>query len=197
MRSDDTIKFIRSHLEQLKDNSNAAADIATLESLLKKLKNNNFTEEEEDDDDEDPLELTLQINDQEHQWEVEEWRSSVEASQSVIKACLVITGGSAAALLAFAGSAWSSLKPEGIESLGITLKILGFAIFLTALAGCSKYLAQHHYLEREPNHKTIGNRFQNLFLTLIISSYGLILAAYFEAGNMLSMFNVVRPILIN
>jgi len=193
MRSDNTIKFIRSHLEQLKDNNNAAADIATLESLLKKLKNNNLTE----DDDDEPLELTLQINDQEHQWEVEEWRSSVEASQSVIKACLVITGGSAAALLAFAGSAWSSLKPEGIESLGITLKILGFAIFLTALAGCSKYLAQHHFLEREPNHKTIGNRFQKLFLILIISSYGLILAAYFEAGNMLSMFNVVRPILIN
>lgn len=193
IRKDDTKNFIRSHLEQLKGNSNAAADIATLESLLKKLKNNNFTEKDE----EEPLESTLQINDQEHQWEVETWRSSVEASQSVLKACLVITGGSAAALLAFAGSAWSSLKPEGIESLGITLKILGFAIFLTALAGCSKYLAQHHYLLRKPEHKTIGDRFQNLFLMLIISSYGLILAAYFEAGNMLSMFNIVRPILIN
>jgi hypothetical protein len=195
MHSDDTENLIRSHLEQLKGNRNAAAHIATLESLLKILKNNNFIEVEEDDD--EPLEITIQINDQEHQWEVEAFRSSVEASQSVLKACLVITGGSAVALLAFAGSAWNSLKSEGIESLGITLKILGFAIFLTALAGCSKYLAQHYYLLRKPEHKTIGDRFQNLFLLLIISSYGLILAAYFEAGNMLSMFNIVRPILIN
>lgn len=194
MHSYDTENLIRSHLEQLKGNRTAVAHIATLESLLKKLKNNNFIEEEDDDE---PLEITIQINDQEHQWEVESFRSSVEASQSVLKACLVITGGSAVALLAFAGSAWNSLKSEGIESLGITLKILGFAIFLTALAGCSKYLAQHHYLLRKPEHKTIGDRFQNLFLLLIISSYGLILAAYFEAGNMLSMFNIVRPILIN
>lgn len=193
MYSDDTKNFIRSHLEQLKGSRNAAADIATLESLLEKLKSNNLTE----DEDEEPLELTIQINEQEHQWEVEAWRSSVEASQSVLKACLVITGGSAVALLAFAGSAWNSLKPEGIESLGITLKTLGFAIFLTALSGCSKYLAQHYYLVRKPEHKKIGDRFQNLFLVLIISSYGLILAAYFEAGNMLSMFNIVRPILIN
>ncbi|HGM5550423.1 TPA: hypothetical protein ACKP2V_000660 [Pseudomonas putida] len=199
MYSDDTKSLIQSQLEQLQGSRSAVADIATLQRLLKKLKNKKFTEEGEDEDeeDEDPLELIIQINDQEHQWEVETWRSSVEASQSVLKASLVITGGSAVALLAFAGSAWNSLKPEGIESLGITLKILGFAIFLTALAGCSKYLAQHFYLLRKPQHKKIGNRFQNLFLILIISSYGLILAAYFEAGNMLSMFNIVRPIMIN
>lgn len=199
MYSDDTKSLIQSHLEQLQGSRSAVADIATLERLLKKLKNNKFTEEGEgeDEEDEDPIELIIQINDQEHQWEVETWRSSVEASQSVLKASLVITGGSAVALLAFAGSAWNSLKPEGIESLGITLKILGFAIFLTALAGCSKYLAQHFYLLRKPQHKKIGDRFQNLFLMLIISSYGLILAAYFEAGNMLSMFNIVRPIMIS
>ncbi|MOA52150.1 hypothetical protein D3C78_1753950 [compost metagenome] len=66
---------------------------------------------------------------------------------------MLIAGGSAAALLAFAGSACSGLKPEGIEALSHTLVYLGTAIFLTGLATAVTYLAQYFSPSAYPGMK--------------------------------------------
>lgn len=58
----------------------------------------------------------------------------------------LVSGGSAAALLAFAGSAWSALKPEGIEALALTMALLGWAVFATGIATAITYLAQYFLL---------------------------------------------------
>jgi len=139
-------------------------------------------------------EIELQDAEHLHQWDIEMVRSGWDASANALKTCFLVSGGSAAALLAFAGSAWSALKPEGLEALALTMALLGWAVFVTGIATAITYLAQYFFAERLKWHEQAGDLCQWSAVLLVVASYALILIAYLQAGKMFSMFNVVRMI---
>lgn len=125
MDSHQTIDVIQRALTERKDLGDKSVTIDSLEGFLEALKRIGQLQSPEQ---------YLQSEEHTHQWGVEMVRSGIEAGAHALKTCLLISGGSAAALLAFAGSAWSALKPAGIEALSKTMMYLGIAILLTGLA---------------------------------------------------------------
>lgn len=142
-------------------------------------------------------ETELQDAEHSHQWDIEMVRSGWEASTNALKTCFLVSGGSAAALLAFAGSAWSALKPEGLEALALTMALLGWAVFATGIATALTYLAQYFFAERQKWHERAGDVCQWSAVSLVVVAYGLVLLAYLQAGKMFSLFNIVKAIPIN
>lgn len=144
------------------------------------------------------LEAEQAIQEQEHlhQWDIEMVRSCIDAGANALKACLLVSGGSAAALLAFASTAWSSLKPQGIEILSQTLTLLGAAIVLTGLASALTYLAQYFFADRLPWHNRAGDYCQWSACGFVLLAYLLVSIAFVKAGEMLTFFKIVKPILL-
>jgi hypothetical protein len=93
---------------------------------------------------------------------------------------------------AFAGSAWSALKPEGIAALSQTMFYLSIAIFLTGIASSMAYLAQYFFAERLSWHKRAGGLCQWGACALVLAAYVLVFMAFMQAGDMLTMFKVVK-----
>lgn len=187
MDSHQTIEAIRKALSEHKDLGETSVTIESLEGFLVALKNSGKLQSPEQH---------LQSEEHTHQWSVEMVRSGIEAGAQALKTCFLISGGSAAALLAFASSAWSALKPEGIEALSKTMMYLGIAILLTGLASALAYLTQYFFAERKSWHERAGDCCQWTACSLVLGAYGLVVRAYFEASDMLTMFNVVKPISI-
>lgn len=185
MDSHQTIDVIKTALTERKGLGDTSVTIDSLEAFLEALKLSGQLQSPE---------KHLQSEDHTHQWSVQMVRSGVEAGTHALKTCLLISGGSAAALLAFAGSAWSALLPEGIEALSRTMVYLGIAIFLTGLATGVTYLSQYFFAERLPWHRTAGDICQWIACALVLVAYGLVLAAFLQAGDMLTMFKLVKPI---
>lgn len=138
---------------------------------------------------------------QQHSNYQELFRSTIAAGQSAMKAALVVSGGSAAALLAFAGSAWSALKPEGLELLATALGLLSLALLSSAVAVGFNYLTQAAYSDGwgEPDGCSAdrrGDLFNRASSALIILAYLLCFSGYMYAYLMIGEFKVVPVILI-
>ncbi|WP_236238396.1 hypothetical protein [Pseudomonas faucium] len=183
MDSHQTIDVIQRALTERKDLGDKSVTIDSLEGFLEALKHTGQLQSPEQ---------YLQSEEHTHQWGVEMVRSGIEAGSQALKTCLLISGGSAAALLAFAGSAWSALKPEGIEALSKTMMYLGIAILLTGLATAFTYLSQYFFAERKSWHERAGDCCQWTACGLVLGAYGLVFTAYLQASDMLTMFNVVK-----
>ncbi|WLG27163.1 hypothetical protein [Pseudomonas lurida] len=133
---------------------------------------------------------------QQHSNYQELFRSTIAAGQSAMKAALLVSGGSAAALLAFAGSAWSALKPEGIAFLATALGLLSLALLSSAVSVGFNYLTQSAYSDGwgEPDNCSADRRgdwFNRISSGLIILAYLLCLAGYLSAYFMVGEFKVV------
>ncbi|UZT78137.1 hypothetical protein OF113_24550 [Ectopseudomonas chengduensis] len=127
------------------------------------------------------------------------FRSSIAAGQSAMKAALIVSGGSAAALLAFAGSAWSALKPDGIDFLAYALALLAFALLSSTVSVGFNYLTQSSYMDGWGEADDCaadrwGDRFNFISCGLVILAYGLIFSAYVCTFLMLHEFNIVPAI---
>ncbi|MFJ4376270.1 hypothetical protein ACIP1T_27120 [Pseudomonas japonica] len=185
MDNHQTIDVIQKALVERKASGETTVPIAMLEAYLDQLRHI------------PPpgiIEQHLQTTEHTHQWGVEMVRSGIEAGAHALKTCLLISGGSAAALLAFAGSAWSALKPEGIEALSQTMMYLAIAILLTGLATAFTYLSQYFFAERLPWHERAGDCCQWTACGLVVGAYGLVFTAYLAASDMLTLFKVVKII---
>jgi len=124
------------------------------------------------------------------------FRSTIAAGQSAMNSTLIVSGGSAAALLAFAGSAWSALKPEGIGFLAAALALLSFALLSSTVSAGFNYLTQSSYAdgwgeEDDCAADRRGDWFNLISCGLVILAYVLIFSAYVCAFFMLLEFNVV------
>lgn len=127
------------------------------------------------------------------------FRSVIAAGQSAMKAALIVSGGSAAALLAFAGSAWSALKPEGIDFLASALALLAFALLSSTVSVGFSYLTQSSYMDGWGEADDCaadrrGDRFNFISCGLVILAYVLIFSAYVCAFFMLHEFKIVPAI---
>lgn len=179
------IDHIKKAVAERKQTGESSVSLATLDAYLDRIKQSDLSNSPEE---------RLQEIEHEHQWNVEMVRSGIESGANALKTCLLISGGSAAALLAFASSAWSALKPEGIEALSWTMLYLGAAIVLTGLASALTYLTQYFFADRLPWHNRAGDYCQWTACFLVIAAYGFVATAYFQAGDMLTMFKLVKAI---
>ncbi|OUM71644.1 hypothetical protein AUC60_22015 [Pseudomonas caspiana] len=119
-------------------------------------------------------------------------RSGIAAGSNALKTCLLISGGSAVALLAFAGSAWSALTQAGLTTLGQILTRLAIAILLTGGASCITYLCQYFFAERLAWHSRAGDICQWIASGLVVGAYGFVGWALMSAGDIMSMFKTVK-----
>lgn len=138
--------------------------------------------------------LILQGEEHGHQWDLEMVRSGINAGTNALKTSLLISGGSAAALLAFAGSAWSSLTEAGLATLASMLGWLAWAILSTGGASSVTYLSQYFFAERLPWHKKAGDNCQWFASALVALSYLFVFIAYLKASELMMMFKVVKAI---
>lgn len=183
MDAHQTIDTIKTALAERRQHGETAVPIELLEGYLDRFS--------QVVDHQSP-EQRLQAEEHNHQWGVEMVRSGIESGAQALKTCLLISGGSAAALLAFAGSAWSALKPEGMTALSQTMFYLGIAIFLTGMASSLAYLAQYFFAERLSWHNRAGDLFQWGACALVLAAYVLVFMAFMQAGDMLTMFKIVK-----
>lgn len=190
MNAKQAIEVLQAELSAGKEKGVGNVNVDSLNSYLERLKvhaEQNATSPEAELQDAEHL----------HQWDLEMVKSGLEAGTNALKTCFLVSGGSAAALLAFAGSAWSALKPEGLEALASTMALLGWAVFFTGIATAITYLAQYFFAERLKWHERAGDVCQWSAVALVVLAYMLILLAYLQAGKMFSMFNIVRAIPVN
>jgi hypothetical protein len=141
--------------------------------------------------------VAMQKSEHEHQWGVEMVRSGLDAANHALKTCILISGGSAVALLAFAGSAWSALTPVGLATLGSILTRLAVAILLAGAATCFTYLCQYFFAERRPWHERAGDICQWIAASLVFAAYIFVGWALLSAGDIMSMFKTVKVFPIN
>ena len=190
MDANQAIEVLQKDLKNNREKGHTTISIDALDKHLEQLKRRAMENSCSPD-------TELQDAEHSHQWNIEMVRSGWEAGTNALKTCFLVSGGSAAALLAFAGSAWSALKPEGIEALALTMALLGWAVFATGIATAITYLAQYFFGERLAWHERAGDVCQWLAVVLVVGAYVLILLAYLQAGRMFSMFNIVRAIPIS
>ncbi|SEC88897.1 hypothetical protein [Pseudomonas marginalis] len=141
-------------------------------------------------------EFQRQANDHAFQDRQAMFRTVIDSGQAALKASLLVGGGAAAALLAFASSAWKSLKPEGLELLGLTIFVLAIGVLLVVLASGATYLSQglyHDGLGKPHNCKEdrAGDILRYISLTLVVSSYGLYALACWFIYKMMGSFSIV------
>ncbi|WDH25069.1 hypothetical protein [Pseudomonas chlororaphis] len=122
------------------------------------------------------IDFQKQANEYAYQSEQAMFRTVIDSGQWVLKSGLLIGGGSMAALLAFASSAWKSLTPDGLTLLGQTVLLLGIGALLVAIAGSMTYLSQSYYhagLGGDDNCRDdqIGNIFRLTACLLVAGSY--------------------------
>ncbi|SDU20302.1 hypothetical protein [Pseudomonas mandelii] len=142
MNSTQVVDAVTAQVQSAKDRGHQEVTIESLETYLEALKQHIESQA--------PLmqaniDFQRQANEYAHQSEQEMFRSVIVSGQIALKTSLLIGGGGAAALLAFASSAWKSLKPEGLELLGLTVFLLGVGVLLVGIAAGTTYLSQSFY----------------------------------------------------
>lgn len=141
------------------------------------------------------LEFERRANEYAYQSEHEMFRTVIDSGQAALKASLLIGGGAAAALLAFASSAWKSLNPDGLAILGLTVFLLSCGVLLVGIAGGLTYLSQSFYHDGlgEPDgckQDRIGDRLRILACVLGVGSYVLYGCACWNIYRVMSSFSV-------
>lgn len=134
-------------------------------------------------------------NEHAFQSEHEMFKSVIDSGQAALKTGLLIGGGSAAALLAFASSTWKSLRPEGLEMLGITIFLLGLGVIGIGIAASLTYLSQCFYHEglRQPENcrsDKIANGIRILACVLVAGAYLLFFWSSWNVFQLMKSFPV-------
>lgn len=140
-------------------------------------------------------EFQRQANDHAFQDRQAMFRTVIDSGQAALKASLLVGGGAAAALLAFASSAWKALSPQGLELLGLTMFFLAVGVFLVVLASGATYLSQGLYHDglgkpHKSKEDRAGDILRYTSLALVVVSYGLYALACWNIYRMMGSFSV-------
>lgn len=130
----------------------------------------------------------LETNKQRHEWQLEGFRSAIQAGQSALKSCVLINGGAAVALLAFVGHLVEQKEPAiSVRSLAIAMSVFVGGVFAGGLASGVTYLSQWFFAD---DRETTGFR---LNIAAILA--GLASLACFSWGGYLAYAAIVgcRP----
>lgn len=141
------------------------------------------------------IELQRQANEHDFQQNHAMFRSVIDSGQAALKANILVGGGAAAALLAFASSAWKALNPAGVELLGLTIFLLACGVVLAVIAGGVTYLSQGLYYDGmdKPDscwETRLGNALRYTSLTLTATSYGLYGWACWNIYRVMGSFSI-------
>ncbi|VVP25113.1 hypothetical protein PS876_04038 [Pseudomonas fluorescens] len=145
------------------------------------------------------IEFQRQANEHAFQDQQAMFSSVIDAGQAALKASILVGGGAAAALLAFASSAWKALNPTGLELLGLTIFLLACGVVLAVIAAGVTYLAQGLYYDgmgKPDNCKEdrAGNILRYTSLILVVSSYGVYGWACWNIYRIMGSFSVASYI---
>ncbi|HGM4118231.1 hypothetical protein ACM74Z_19415 [Pseudomonas aeruginosa] len=195
MKSKEVVKAIFDQIQEVKKQGNTVVTVDSLEGLLAAL--------DRHIDSQEPLEqasfeFQKQTNEFHYQSSQELFRSVINSGQSALKTSILVGGGAAAALLAFASSAWKALKPEGLDLLGGSVLLLSLGVVLTAIATGFNYLAQFFYYdayhadEETKWHDRLGGLFNFLSSALVVVSYAFYVWACWRVYLMMHAFYVVK-----
>lgn len=179
-------------VESAKSRGNTEVTIDSLETYLEALRENIERQS--------PLaaanvEFQAQAIEHAYRSEHEMFRTVIESGQAALKANLLIGGGAAAALLAFASSAWKSLSPEGLALLGLTVFLLACGVLLVGVAGGLTYLSQSSYHNglREPagcRQDRVGDWLRRLASVLAAGAYLLYGFSCWNIYRVMSSFSI-------
>jgi len=179
MKAKDVLTEIQNALRETKKQGHSTVSIEAMENYLKE-----FDKEVDHDSHYEKLNFDSQIaqfkaeNDRNiahannlTAHSVEMFKSVITAGQSALKASMVINGGAAVALLAFAGKIWeTSTSALVATSLVTSTLIFCFGVLCAALASGITYLSQSSY-----SHDWIrtGHLFNAIGVISVLISYGL------------------------
>ncbi|WP_426287523.1 hypothetical protein [Luteibacter sp. E-22] len=83
---------------------------------------------------------------QQHQWNLEIFRSLADAGKGALNTLVLVSGGSGAAILSFiSGLAGKGDKPEAVHGLMFSISFFYAAFVLAAVIAGMSYVAQGHY----------------------------------------------------
>ncbi|UXJ55048.1 hypothetical protein [Pseudomonas citronellolis] len=144
------------------------------------------------------IDFQKQANEFNNQSSQELFRSVINSGQSALRTSILVGGGSAAALLAFASSAWRSLRPEGLELLAMGVFLLAAGVLCSAIATGMNYVGQYCYHSSFNSDSKmadkIGDSANIISNVLVVVSYCLYGVACWKVYGMLGLFNVVKPL---
>lgn len=106
-------------------------------------------------------------------FDIEMFKSVIEAGKEALNATLIINGGAVIAFLGFLGSMLSKGGAEGLGlKLTIPLCLFGFGVLFAALGFGVRYLAQFCFAKRQKQAwVTTGQAFNVVSILLAIASY--------------------------
>lgn len=145
------------------------------------------------------IEFQRQANEHSFQDRQAMFRTVIDSGQAALKASILVGGGAAAALLAFASAAWKSLTPAGLELLGLSVFSLACGVVLAVIAAGSTYLSQGLYYDgmgrpEGCREDRVGDAFRYTSLALVVGSYGLYVWACWNIYRIMGSFSVVSYI---
>lgn len=197
MNAKQTIDAVRHQLSLLKEQGTSQVNIDGLDAYLKDL---GAAIENSVSIDQINIDFQKQQNEFNHQSGQELFKSVISSGQAALKTSILVGGGSAAALLAFASSAWRSLKPEGLDSLALGVALLSFGVLCSAIATGLNYIGQFFYhsaFYKEGNsHQRAGNVANISSNILVLVAYILYGIASWNVYKTLGSLNVIKPIMM-
>lgn len=189
------IDALRQQLETLKSQGSTLVNIDSLENYLGNLESGLQSQTTID---QIHIDFRKQENEFNNQSAQELFRSVVSSGQAALKTSILVGGGSAAALLAFASSAWRSLKPEGLDALALSVFLLAVGVLCSAIATGTNYVCQFFYHDSFYDESRIKDRIgdaANIFSNLLVlASYSLYGYACWNVYKMLGLLDVIKPL---
>ena len=193
MKATDVLSEIRQVLSQTKEQGNSSVSIDALENylmLLDKAVESDTYYKSLDHDAElakfkavNNLNIAHAKNDAAHSLEM--FKSVIMTGQSALKASMVVNGGAAVALLAFAGKVWETKISEIVaSSLTDSIFIFCLGVVCAALATGSTYLSQ---LAFSSNWLKSGCFINYFSIVVVLLSYALFCFGAFKAVNSLGI----------
>ncbi|WP_137885360.1 hypothetical protein [Pseudomonas sp. 2FE] len=195
MNAQQAVEAIQAEVQKAKAQGNQIITVESLESYLGSLAQHIVTQAPLE---QAGLDFQKQAHEHRHQSEQALFRTVIDSGQVALKSSLLIGGGAAAALLAFASSAWKSLKPEGLEFLGLGVLLLAISVLCVGVAAGFTYLSQSFYHDGmgksdDCREDKIGDGFLYATLGLVIVSYLLYGVACWYVYRMMQSFSVIAP----
>ncbi|MFV3334092.1 hypothetical protein ACNFIA_24425 [Pseudomonas sp. NY15437] len=194
MNAKQTIEEVRNQLALLKRQGTHQVNVDGLDAYLKDL---SAAIENSMSIDQINIDFQKQENDFNNQSAQRLFDSVIGNGQAALKTSILVGGGSAAALLAFASSAWRSLKPEGLEALSLSVFLLAIGVLCSAIASGMSYVAQYFFhssfYDEHKAKERIGHGANIASNALVVVAYILYGVASWNVYKMLGWLEIVKP----
>lgn len=191
MKASDVLHEIRQALKQTKEQGHSTVSIDAMENYLllfdKDVENDTYYTSLNHEAElakfkaENDRNIAHANNETAHSLEM--FKSVITAGQAALKAGMVVNGGAAVALLAFAGKIWETQTSQTVaNSLTSSILVFCLGVLSAAFATGTTYLSQFAF---SGNWVKLGNFINILSILVVLSSYGLFFVGAFTAANSL------------